>query len=680
MRLGATTTVLGATAAILSSLGAVSAHSWIEALNRIAPNGTFVEPAGYTRGFISHGDMAKGFTGDEATAFTKAVGATGAQTNEIQVCNSLQDNPKQSDGFPRLKASPGDLIAMRYLENGHVTKTPGQGRTPGAGYVTIYGSTKGTQMHPRFNDLLAMDPKGELGKGRLLTNQSFDDGRCYEDPHSPHVGDRATKHPLPGNVPPLPGVNADNMPCQHNLAVPLDAPAGQTLTMYWVWNFTSVGPSAPIEMYANCIDIDVVAPDASGGTKIANLKAATPVAKYAADQPAISAAAAVYFDDLIAGGDASATYDAKSNAPVTNKATSGPPAAPAAPAAPASQSSTSTSSVPTGKPVVPFGDPASSGAPLHESTVAPSAPAPSVPTPSAPAPSAPAAAVPSSPGLIAKGPVSIVPVNPTAPVPPPLSLFTPPASAAPSAPAAAPTPAADAARPTLTEIAVIYPVGPTGWSMSVASTLGASANAPAASNAPPPPSPPPAANSPAPVPPAPAAAPSNAPPAGSPAPPGSPMAPAPPAAPAAASPPPAVQAPAPAVSSASAAAPQVSAPAGSPSATATPPAPAPAASTPPASPPYPTGSAPGAASSTPSSAGGSAQSAGSGTGTAADCAPSGVQKRSKIFAAPVELHERRVSARHLEKHRRVRHSAKFRRAADRTAPGSDDELFDMIAE
>src|SRR5205814_1767912 len=86
----------------------------------------------------------------------------------------------QTEDFPRLAVLPGSYIAMKYLENGHITK-PETNKTAGGGTVFVFGTNQ-----PRDAELLldvlewTSDGRGGDGRGRLLTARNFDDGRCYQ--------------------------------------------------------------------------------------------------------------------------------------------------------------------------------------------------------------------------------------------------------------------------------------------------------------------------------------------------------------------------------------------------------------------------------------------------------------------------------------------------------------------
>ncbi|KKA21039.1 hypothetical protein T310_4945 [Rasamsonia emersonii CBS 393.64] len=130
-------------------ISTVSAHSWIEQLMVIAPNGTFVGKPGYPRGFVPRD--AKGFSD---TDMTYLIPPNNQGNNDIlpttPICSSSQRTRNQTAGYPRLQAPPGAAVALRYQENGHVTLPQNQiGKPPNRGTVYVYGTTD-----PRENDTL----------------------------------------------------------------------------------------------------------------------------------------------------------------------------------------------------------------------------------------------------------------------------------------------------------------------------------------------------------------------------------------------------------------------------------------------------------------------------------------------------------------------------------------------
>lgn len=121
----------------------VSAHSWVEDISVIASNGTFVGEPGYPRAFAKR---AAGVDPDKAMVYLLPPNGrpTGNQILDSDpICMPSQQQPKQSDGSPMLNAAPGDMVALRYQENGHVTLPQNQpGKPSNRGTIYIYGTTQ----------------------------------------------------------------------------------------------------------------------------------------------------------------------------------------------------------------------------------------------------------------------------------------------------------------------------------------------------------------------------------------------------------------------------------------------------------------------------------------------------------------------------------------------------------
>ena len=116
-------------AALMATLSAepVLAHSWVEQLMRIAPNGTMVGNPGYVRGFIPRGP---GWSDNDINYLIPPNDGRSASVKTAIKPTDKLCHPSQAKvgnypnaQFPKLVAQPGDFIAMRYQENGHVTKT-----------------------------------------------------------------------------------------------------------------------------------------------------------------------------------------------------------------------------------------------------------------------------------------------------------------------------------------------------------------------------------------------------------------------------------------------------------------------------------------------------------------------------------------------------------------------------
>lgn len=185
-------------------------------------------------------------------------GRTALSTDDL-VCMSVQEKGNQTEGYPALEASPGDIIALRYRENGHITQAPADKLTFGA--VSVYGT-----VDPKANDKLAYihhiwnaNNTGGDQRGRLLRRQSFDDGMCYESDGSALSVARAAVGQPPHDV-----LDGSSLACKVEFTLPTDATRGKLYTVYWVWDWPSVGSSTVApgitkqQYYTSCLDIQIV--------------------------------------------------------------------------------------------------------------------------------------------------------------------------------------------------------------------------------------------------------------------------------------------------------------------------------------------------------------------------------------------------------------------------------------
>src|ERR1700747_3242322 len=114
-------------------------HSWNEQLTNIE-DGVFTGDNGYPRGYISRTDP--GFSQDIMTYRLPPLvtGRTRVNGSDL-LCAPTQRTANQTANFPRLQVSPGTYVAMKYLENGHVTLPQIQaGKARGAGTVFVFGT------------------------------------------------------------------------------------------------------------------------------------------------------------------------------------------------------------------------------------------------------------------------------------------------------------------------------------------------------------------------------------------------------------------------------------------------------------------------------------------------------------------------------------------------------------
>jgi hypothetical protein len=273
--------------ALFCFLTSVDGHSWVEQLMVIAPNGTFVGEPGYPRGNVLRTDP-----GFSDTAMVNLIPPNGrANINQVlptdKMCRESQQTQTQTDGSPRLKAGPGDAVALRFQENGHVTLPETQlGKPDNRGYIYVYGTTD-----PKPDDTLLSihkvwnaDGTGGDKRGVLLSTQNYDDGRCYQVNGGEISTQRQTEFPHEADQ-----LMGADMWCQQDIALPKDAPSGKPYTLYWVWDWpTKAGvdpglPDGKAEIYTTCMDVDVV-PD------IGVQKAAIGQEKYIDDQSLNNAA------------------------------------------------------------------------------------------------------------------------------------------------------------------------------------------------------------------------------------------------------------------------------------------------------------------------------------------------------------------------------------------------------
>ncbi|RMZ87365.1 hypothetical protein DV736_g5408, partial [Chaetothyriales sp. CBS 134916] len=240
---------------LLAASQLASAHSWIEELTLIGPNGSFVGTPGYARSNVQR--TTSGFT--DASMVNLIPPDGNRPVNDILptdlICRSTQTSQTQTDGSPRLQAPAGAAIALRYQENGHVTlpqNQPGKPENRGTNYV--YGTSQ-----PSSDDaLLAIhrqwtaDGKGGDGRGILLSTLNFDDGQCFQGNNGPIGAQRAAEFHI------------TSLWCQQDIALPSDLKVGSLYTLYWVWDWptmpgTAGFPDGKQELYTTCMDIEIVA-------------------------------------------------------------------------------------------------------------------------------------------------------------------------------------------------------------------------------------------------------------------------------------------------------------------------------------------------------------------------------------------------------------------------------------
>lgn len=262
---------------LLSALlaGQSRAHSWVEQMSVIADNGSYTGVFGYPRGYVVRNDSAMTILSPP-----NGQGRTKINTNDM-VCAPSQTQPNSNvAAWPQLIAMPGNYVAARYLENGHVTRTEtlvgaskSQVGKPGSGgLVYIYGTTN--TANQKLVDVTKWQSSGSLQDGRLLAVNNYDDGRCYQISDSPAFPQRFETSPdtIPGQK-----GSQHELWCETNFQIPKDMTAG-TLSMYWVWQWPTLQNMDPglsagkDEIYTTCSDIKIVTDPA----QVAAAKPGTP--------------------------------------------------------------------------------------------------------------------------------------------------------------------------------------------------------------------------------------------------------------------------------------------------------------------------------------------------------------------------------------------------------------------
>ena len=236
------------------------AHSWNEQLTVIA-NGMFTGENGYSRGYVARD--SPGFQ-DTMMAYLLPPlesGRTRIDSTDL-LCAPTQRTRNQTENYPRLQALPGSYIALKYLENGHVTLPQNQpGKPPGAGTVYVFGT--GQPDHNEvLSEVLQWNPRGTGGdrRGKLLTIQDFDDKRCYQINDGNISVSRQNEFPNP--IPGIPG-SVHEQWCETDIIIPTDILADSTYTIYWIWQWpTTPGvpglPNGKDEYYTTCSDLDII--------------------------------------------------------------------------------------------------------------------------------------------------------------------------------------------------------------------------------------------------------------------------------------------------------------------------------------------------------------------------------------------------------------------------------------
>lgn len=184
------------------------------------------------------------------------------------MCKTSQQTPVQAPDYPRLQATAGAMIALRYRENGHTTLLTPLNKPDNRGTVYIYGTTEPKQdesflaIHKVWNT----DGTGGDKRGKLLAKQDFDDDQCYQQNPSEISTVRQKNFPVTPEE-----FEGTDLLCQNDISLPQDAPVGKPYTLYWVWDWPTFEntPKQMEELYTSCMDVDIIAGDLGTNKKVA---------------------------------------------------------------------------------------------------------------------------------------------------------------------------------------------------------------------------------------------------------------------------------------------------------------------------------------------------------------------------------------------------------------------------
>ncbi|KAK0731434.1 hypothetical protein B0H67DRAFT_475015 [Lasiosphaeris hirsuta] len=282
-------------AVLLGILKTATTHSWPEQIFYIASNGTMVGAPGYPRSHIPRGTKPE----NDIVWLLPPNGGPKAFLPDLKIARPDQRELKATsytDEFPMLKVAPGDFVAIKYTENGHVSRPEITNPTKpvNRGTVYLYGTTENDLSNANLLDIhlkWTADGTGGDGKGKLLATRHFDDGQCFEAVPADGDTEGITNHRM-GVFSRTTGVSMDGnqgIMCQSDLQIPLDAEVGKILTVIWVWDWPTMseqGVAVPPasypgnssssgepyvdvpEIYTGVVDFDVISDDnAPAGNK-----------------------------------------------------------------------------------------------------------------------------------------------------------------------------------------------------------------------------------------------------------------------------------------------------------------------------------------------------------------------------------------------------------------------------
>lgn len=249
-------------AAVATVLGQASAHTWVEQMQVIdSTSGNYTGDYGFTRGYVDR--TTPGFDEQSIVYLLPALSTGRTRIDETDLlCHPSQRTSNYDSSHPRLQAAPGSYVAMKYLENGHVTLPQNQpGKPKMGGTVFVYATTKPSDTE-KIVDVLKWNTAGTGGdsRGSQIAAQNYDDGRCHQI-NSGSISVQRQQQ-FPDHVLGQPTSNIEQW-CETDVHIPTTYKAGDTVTVYWVWQWPTdagvgVYPNGKDEYYTSCAEIEIV--------------------------------------------------------------------------------------------------------------------------------------------------------------------------------------------------------------------------------------------------------------------------------------------------------------------------------------------------------------------------------------------------------------------------------------
>ncbi|KEQ69879.1 hypothetical protein M436DRAFT_23740, partial [Aureobasidium namibiae CBS 147.97] len=249
-------------AVVTAVFGQASAHTWVEEMQVIdSTTGNYTGDYGFTRGYVDR--TTPGFDEQSIVYLLPALSTGRTRIDGTNLlCHPSQRTSNYDNTHPRLQAAPGSYVAMKYLENGHVTLPQNQpGKPKMGGTVFVYATTKPSDTE-KIVDVLKWNTAGTGGdsRGSQIAAQNYDDGRCHQI--NPGAISTQRQQQFPDHVLGQPTSNVEQW-CETDVHIPTTYKAGDTVTVYWVWQWPTdagvgVYPNGKDEYYTSCAEIQIV--------------------------------------------------------------------------------------------------------------------------------------------------------------------------------------------------------------------------------------------------------------------------------------------------------------------------------------------------------------------------------------------------------------------------------------